>query len=209
MLPAVIVALVGLDVGILVASVGSNSKPQTIRPAPPVTATTSPVVPATTTTVGKATTTTTSASKTTTAKPTVATTTTSTGPPQLCNPADGTITTTTDRTSYQSGDTVTATTTLRDTVSCIFQPHPTGQYDCGTSLVFDESSGTQVFPASGQPEQCVQPAPSTLKPGQTQSVSLTWPAVPSGQFTAVATWSWNGPSQPYTVNVGSAPFTVS
>ncbi|HLI75217.1 MAG TPA: hypothetical protein VKU86_15175 [Acidimicrobiales bacterium] len=152
------------------------------------------------------------------------TTTTSTPappPPPLCTPGDVTMSTTTDSSSYSPGQTITATTTVVDRVACVFTPVAAGQYNCGTSVVFTDGHGQQVFPLPGQSEQCAQPASATLQPGQAESVAITWNGMlpvlgvpsgaPPGQYTAVGTWTWSaGPGQsPYSVTASSPAFTIT
>lgn len=155
---------------------------------------------------GSATTTTTAANPETV----VAAAPTTTAPPGPCTTSDLTITTTTDAASYVPGAPVTATTRLVDETACVFTPVPSGEYHCPTTIDFVDSNGDQVYPVSGQGEQCADVTGGTLSPGATRSVAVQWPEQAAGQYKAVGTWSWSAVSGP-AVQAGadSSTFSVS
>jgi len=39
-------------------------------------------------------------------------------------------------------------------------------------------------------------------------VTVVWSQAPLGQYSAVGTWSWGPPSNPYQLSAASAPFEV-
>jgi hypothetical protein len=132
-------------------------------------------------------------------------------PPQPCTPGDLDIVTTTDRSSYAVGESVTMTTTVTDVTSCVFQPAAVGEYDCPSSLVVVQAgSSSQVYPGAGG-EQCNPPPGQTMNPGSIERLTAVWPAATAGTFQAVGTWGWQAGSgqPPNEVNVGSSDFTVS
>lgn len=141
--------------------------------------------------------------------------------PRSCAPGDLTITTSTDRSSYSPGDSITVVTKLVSSVVCSLTLFPTGQYDCGESIVVDTWSGEQVFPTLGQSDQCANLPQGLLTPGSAETATLVWnqtttlPAGGTGQaspgrYEAIGSWSWNSGAAgaPYQVAVGSAPFTI-
>ncbi|HUY64699.1 MAG TPA: hypothetical protein VMV14_09335 [Acidimicrobiales bacterium] len=129
----------------------------------------------------------------------------------------------TDSGAYASGAPVTVTTTMRASRPCSYQPVGAGQYGCPTTLVVTDASGNQVWPWSGESEQCSVPAPTVLQAGSTETLRAAWnqqvrapngtggEQAPPGSYQAVGTWSWSaGPGQtPYNVAVRSAPFVIS
>lgn len=140
--------------------------------------------------------------------------------PAPCTPADLSITTATDASSYRSGSTVTVTTLLRSVRACVFQPVAAGPYGCADTVVVIDGSNHQAWPWPGESEQCSPPAATVLQPGVTESLRAGWngevetdgsfqPA-PPGTYEAIGTWSWSaGPGQsPNRVSVASAAFSV-
>lgn len=142
--------------------------------------------------------------------------------PQPCTPSELAVSTATDSSNYRPGSDVRVTTELKDLgTPCVFTPVRTGQYECGTSLVVNSSSGNQIWPVQGQSEQCAQPATTVLEPGYSESVSVSWDQqylakssgseaqAPRGNYQALGRWSWSGPGQrTYTLGADSSPFTI-
>ena len=138
---------------------------------------------------------------------------------RYCTPADVEVSSATDSSAYGPGRTVTVTTLLRAARTCVFQPVPTGQYSCASTIVVTDAGGSQVFPWPGQPEQCSPPAPTVLQPGVTESLRAAWNQRVSaggaqqaqpGSYQALGTWAWSsGPGQaPYQVSARSQPFVI-
>ena len=227
---SVIVALVAIGLVLTYVELhSSNSSTNTALPnfptttVPLTTTTTVPTeiyIPPTTST----TTTVPTTSPTTVVTPVKATpTTTTTGPVGPCTPQDLLITTTTDSQSYATGTSVTVSSQIKDTVACDFKPVATGPYSCPTSVVIVNSQGNQVWPWSGQGEQCSVPTSGLMEPGSTQSISAVWnqqvPAssgsggqqTPAGSYKAVGTWAWSsgGNTSPYQIAANSRSFTIS
>lgn len=140
---------------------------------------------------------------------------------RTCSPADLTITTTVDRSSYAPGVPVTVLTTLVVKTTCELVLVPSGEYKCGDSVMVDNSSGKQVFPAPGQGEQCGVLPRGLVTSGTIDSDSAVWnprtiPAgatvqAPTGRYMAVGSWSWNAGrgKAPYELSVDSAIFTIT
>jgi hypothetical protein len=146
-----------------------------------------------------------------------ATGTTATGP---CNPSDVTVTTATDSSSYSPGAQVKVTSRLVDDAACAFTPVQSGEYSCPATVLVVDGSGSQVYPMSGQKEQCADVPSETLAPGTVVTVTSAWPQqvmgttgpgqAPSGQYRAQVIWIWSsgGGAAPYEVTADSPPFSV-
>lgn len=140
---------------------------------------------------------------------------------RVCGPGDVDITTATDRSSYSPGAQVTVVTKLVSKSSCNLELAPSGQYDCGESLVINTWSSEQVFPAADQKEQCASFPNGPVKPGTADVATIVWnqrtllpgggmASVPGGRYQAVGSWSWSAGagSGPFEVAVNSPPFTI-
>lgn len=140
-----------------------------------------------------------------------ATSATTTAAPGPCTASDLAISTTTDAASYSPGAPVTATTKLVDDTACVFTPVASGAYSCPTTIVFVNSNGDQVYPVSGQAEQCADVPGGLLSPGATRSVIVVWPEqATAGQYKAVGNWSWSAASGPADqAEAASALFSIS
>lgn len=143
------------------------------------------------------------------------------GASKPCAPSDLTITTSTDRSSYSPGVSITVTTRLVSSVACEFTLFPAGIYNCGESIVVDTWSGEQVFPTLGQSEQCASLPEGVLTPGSAETATIVWnqrtllPTGGTGQaspgrYEAIGSWSWGSGAEgaPYEVAADSAPFTI-
>ena len=143
--------------------------------------------------------------------PSVATTTSpAAGGTPLCTPADLSLSTSTGQSSYVQGSSVSATTSVTDVVACDFQPEPDAAYGCAATVVFEGAGGQEVWPTSGQAEQCSVPPARVLVPGSSESLTITWPlAEPTGSYTAVGTWAWFEGGATSVAHVDSGPFAVT
>jgi len=133
-----------------------------------------------------------------------------------------TITTTTDKSSYSSGKPVTIVTKLVSNAACDLELVPSGQYECGESVVVDTWSGQQAYPMLGQGEQCGSLPKGAVTPGTAESATVVWnpkasapsvggAAAQPNRYQAVGSWSWSdGSDKPaFEVAVDSAPFSVA
>ncbi|GEM_PF-1754332 len=160
---------------------------------------------------------------TTTPPPSVAASVAAPAPPGPCTPGNLSITTSAAAADYPPGEVVDITTNLRAVSSpCELVPVPAGAYSCGTSMVVDDASGSQVWPMPEQGEQCAQPSPTLLRPGYGENVTFAWnqqyvgpssvtqTQIPPGQYQAFGTWTWSaGAGEPaYTVTAPSVSFTI-
>ena len=89
-------------------------------------------------------------------------------PITTCTAADLALTTVTDKSAYADGGAVTVTSTIRDVVACDFAPVAAGAYGCPATITMVDGSGNQVWPATGQGEQCSALKSETMQPGATR-----------------------------------------
>jgi hypothetical protein len=138
-----------------------------------------------------------------------------------CAPGDLSITTATDNTSYAPGAQVTVTSHLVDDVACVFTPMQAGQYSCPATVLVVDATGSQVYPMSGQSEECAGVPSETLQPGTVVTVTSGWPQqtmgpsgpaqAPGGQYRAQVIWVWSAGSgsAPNQVAADSPPFSIA
>lgn len=204
---------VGVVLGFVVArtsgpSIPSNgSQPTTSVPRVTVPVVSPPVYPAATTS--------------TTSPHTVVSAPSQASGPAPCTPADVSVTTATDASSYPSGGTVTVTTLLRAVRACVFQPVASGPYGCADTVIVVDGSNHQAWPWPGESEQCSPPAATVLQPGVTETLRAAWDGdvysngrfvpAPPGTYQAIGTWYWSAGAGQGTsrATVASAPFAVS
>jgi len=137
-----------------------------------------------------------------------------------CTAADVHIVTTSDKSYYLPGSSVTVTTLLRALRRCEWAPVAVRPYGCAVTVSVVDALGDQDWPAPGQGETCSSPAPTVLRPAVTESVRAMWDGrvvvngnanpAPPGTYRAVGVWAWSsGPGLPLTeITVRSVPFTV-
>jgi hypothetical protein len=139
--------------------------------------------------------------------------------PGQCALNDLAITTTTDSVYYGAGESVVVTSKLVDLIPCVFSPQPSGPYSCPTTVTVVDATGAQVYPMTGQSEQCGPVEGGTLATGATRSVTIVWNQqfsvdgivvqAPDGVYRAVGTWNWaTGGPLPGSYNAQSAPFAL-
>jgi hypothetical protein len=138
-----------------------------------------------------------------------------------CAPGDLSITTATDNSSYSPGAQVTVTSHLVDDVACVFTPVQAGQYSCPATVLVADASGSQVYPMSGQSEECAGVPSESLQPGTVVTVTSGWPQqtmgpsgpaqAAGGQYRAQVIWVWSAGSgaAPYQVTADSPPFSIA
>ena len=192
---------VGVVLGFVIVR-GSSDTPG--RATLPTTPTTTPV------TTPRPTTSTTITVPPTTTPTTMPAPTTTVAGVGYCTPADLSIATVTDSSSYSSASNVNVTLVLRDNVACVLNPVGAGQrYNCAATIVIASSSNNdQVFPWAGQLEDCAVGRGTTLAAGETRTISLAWNQqvqqgngggqAPRGRYFAEGSWAWSsGSANPY------------
>lgn len=111
---------------------------------------------------------------------------------------------------------------MRDVVPCVLQPISSGQrYNCPATIVIAyQSNDDQVYPWSGQPEECsVSDRSMTLGVGDTRTVGLSWnqqvqqgnggAQAPPVEYFAEGTWAWSSASGSPNMSSTAAYFTIT